>query len=645
MCKEVWILRRRWSASAVAAFCAIWAGTGPAIDAQQIIPLIQFTNIWRFEVSGADLGTAWREPAFDDSGWASGPGLLQSAESSTYPEPFGTTLPLAPGTMTCYFRTRFEWPEAGGTVKGQLLDVRNLVDDGCVIYLNGVEVGRIRVPLNQTYLTSAFSQPNEGQVEMLKVDGSMLRVGENVVAVEVHQAGATSADLVWGSQWTAELPTPLAIVRQPVGSTNLVGVATTLSVEVSGGPAFYQWSRDGLRLNGATNAALPLTGVATNSGEYLVAITNDLTSVTSSVARVVIAPNRRGPVPLRAVVSRTNWVDVVFNDNVLSSSVDVTNFSLTRLRNGASIPLERAFSSQQLLRIFLTQTTDWVYRDDYVITLSGVQDNQTNTMAPQTSVPVRWPMTNTVVGESQPWYYHSSALFDPGIYDQPWFQTNYVRTSKWGAGFGVFYWLPSPVDLCFGNRDTEIPIQPQPTLFRTTFVLPTNAGTVGTLSFRALYNDGVQFFLNGQKLFRYNIPDEPITAQTRALGSVGGSVCGNQSLVVSNLFPGTNWIAAAVVGHAGSDAEFCFGLNVDATYEVIPPLPQTPRPTLTLSPAGPGLLAAAWLGGGYALESSTNLASANAYPWGPWTEVPNMTNPYLFSPTNEPETYFRLRKK
>ncbi len=38
---------------------------------------------WRFEASGDDLGTAWRQPGFDDSAWASGQGLFQAGNVTT----------------------------------------------------------------------------------------------------------------------------------------------------------------------------------------------------------------------------------------------------------------------------------------------------------------------------------------------------------------------------------------------------------------------------------------------------------------------------------------------------------------------------------------------------------------------------------
>src|SRR5207247_2815664 len=42
----------------------------PAAEMVQRRSLIPFEALWRFEASGADLGTAWREPGFDDRTWA-----------------------------------------------------------------------------------------------------------------------------------------------------------------------------------------------------------------------------------------------------------------------------------------------------------------------------------------------------------------------------------------------------------------------------------------------------------------------------------------------------------------------------------------------------------------------------------------------
>ena len=637
----------RWDSLAWIICGLLGLGGFPTAVAQELIPILGFTNVWLYEVSGTNLGTDWRQADYDDSVWPLGPGLLQNAETTEYPAPFNTALSVAQGTITCYFRTRFVLPEAvnAAPLHAVKLFTTNLVDDGCVIYLNGAAAGRIRVPNSQTYLTTASAPPaSEGQLDVLELDASNLRMGENVVAVEVHQFSATGGDLVWGSHWVAQIASPLSIVREPVGVTNLVGTSASVSVEVSGGPAVYQWHKNGIKIAGAVNADLALPAVSTNSGDYFAIITNSLGAVTSTVARVWFAPDRTGPIPLRAIVSRSNLVDVVFNDFVLGPSVDVTKFSLTRVRNGASIPLASAFSSQSTVRIRLNPSEDWVYWDDYSITLTGIQDNEGNTMAPGSVMPVAWHTTN-VIGTLNPWRYHNSALFDPGVYDNQWYGTNYRTTSSWGAGAGVFYRFPMPVETCFGSLNTEVRFQPEPMLFRKTFVLPTNITTLGTLTINFVIDDGAVFYFNGEEILRYYVLPGPITAQTRSFAGVGLPACVTRSITVSNFFPGTNWLAAAVVGSPGSDSDVCFGMNMEVAYETLPSLPAQLPPTLTLSPAGPGLLAASWTGGGYALESAANLDSGTLYPWGPWTEVTNMANPYVFTSTNEPWRFLRLRKK
>ncbi|MCW5553314.1 MAG: lamin tail domain-containing protein [Verrucomicrobiae bacterium] len=44
---------------------------------------LMLDGTWRFDASGDDLGTAWRQPGFDDSAWASGQGLFQAGNVTT----------------------------------------------------------------------------------------------------------------------------------------------------------------------------------------------------------------------------------------------------------------------------------------------------------------------------------------------------------------------------------------------------------------------------------------------------------------------------------------------------------------------------------------------------------------------------------
>ncbi len=167
----------------------------------QASTLLVMTNTWRYNQAGTDLGTAWRELAYDDSSWPAGPALLY-VENAPLAAPKNT--PLTIGQMQYYFRARF--PYAGPTA-GARLRARTFVDDGAVVYLNGREILRLGFAPETTV---AFNLPSErlvGDATLegpFEIPGDALRAGDNVVAVEVHQVNATSSDVVWGMDLVVE---------------------------------------------------------------------------------------------------------------------------------------------------------------------------------------------------------------------------------------------------------------------------------------------------------------------------------------------------------------------------------------------------------------------------------------------------------
>ena len=153
----------------------------PRAAAQQFLPLLTWTNAWRYDQSGTDLGTAWRESAFDDSSWPAG--LPIFGVELGVPFPYAAagfnsmTTPLdliGPGqsaqTITYYFRTHFNFPWTNLT--GVVLTATAYADDGCVLYLNGSESGRARISPGQNWQTLTTTTATEGSgiriVHMIK---------------------------------------------------------------------------------------------------------------------------------------------------------------------------------------------------------------------------------------------------------------------------------------------------------------------------------------------------------------------------------------------------------------------------------------------------------------------------------------------
>ncbi|NLF32423.1 MAG: lamin tail domain-containing protein [Planctomycetes bacterium] len=154
----------------------------------------------------ADLaGTAWTDPAYDDAGWPTGRGLLY-VEGSTLPAPKNT--PLTIGRMTYYFRTHFTL--TGDPAQVASLDLSTIVDDGAVVYLNGVEVYRYNMPDGPIdYLTTSESTVNNaGVLGPLAIPAGALEAGDNVLAVEVHQRDSGSSDVVMGLALDAVVEIP-----------------------------------------------------------------------------------------------------------------------------------------------------------------------------------------------------------------------------------------------------------------------------------------------------------------------------------------------------------------------------------------------------------------------------------------------------
>jgi hypothetical protein len=625
--------------------------------AQNVTPLIQFTNVWKFDQSGGELGTAWRTNDYNDSAWSSGPGLLGAEPDTpafyTIHAPISTPLAVSSTVTTFYFRTTFEFT---GSITGLSLMASNLVDDGCVIYLNGLRVGGVRAPATYNANTFFPGPTMEGQLDVVALTSlNALRPGSNLLAVEVHQAGSPNSDIMWGMKLLAIQQTPLTITNQPQSQTVTAGDAVTLSVGVSGSPAFYRWQKDGVTQPSTSNTLKIASAQVANAGNYRVMITNSISAVTSSVATLTVIADLTGPRIIAAIGANStgggtfapNTINVIFSEALSSASAQNTNnYTVTLLGATNLIPVLRAIYSQALGTLLTVDEADpdWLYGGDYLLTVNGVKDTSGNVIAPASQIAVSWPVTTNVSLADNIWSFHTSAIFEPDIYDQPWQSSNYVEGSWWGQGQGLFYGGPILLTPCVGAFRTPTGFQPEPSLFRTTFLWPTNWPTSIQLHVTTIFNDGLALYLNGTEVFRTNTMPGPISALTRS-PSIATFCSTNLVITVTNLLRGTNWLAAAVAQSSTLDGDSIFGLeNIRATAAFGRSLPESPPPTLNIQQLGANSVRLSWTGGGYTLESATNLSlGAASYPSGPWREATNMSNPYT-NLLNEPQRFFRLNK-
>ena len=164
---------------------------------------------WKYLDNGSNQGTAWYAVGFNDASWASGPAQLGYGDGDE-----ATTVGYGSDPdnkyITTYFRKTFTVTNPA-QFNGLTLDL--LRDDGAVIYVNGQEVVRSNMPTDAVNYQTLASVGIGGEDETTHfysytLTPNVLVSGTNTIAVEIHQAVATSSDISFDLRLTATNSTP-----------------------------------------------------------------------------------------------------------------------------------------------------------------------------------------------------------------------------------------------------------------------------------------------------------------------------------------------------------------------------------------------------------------------------------------------------
>jgi hypothetical protein len=177
--------------------------------------LVASNSRWRYLDTGGDAGPAWRQLAYEDSGWSNGVAQLGfgDQDENTPIRQVGTN---RQNTLTFYFRQQFEVEDPGIYTNLALWLLR---DDGGVVYLNGAEGYRSPTlpppPAVITFQTlanqlSVNDAPPDNSVDQANLSPTFLVAGTNVVAVEIHQHRTDSSDVSFDFALTGEPAPPPA---------------------------------------------------------------------------------------------------------------------------------------------------------------------------------------------------------------------------------------------------------------------------------------------------------------------------------------------------------------------------------------------------------------------------------------------------
>jgi len=160
--------------------------------------LITEDSVWKFwDKRDAPAGN-WSTVDFDDKAWGAGKGKIGYGDDDVVTKiSFGDNKDKKP--LAAYFRHAFELAknEIPADAKDKKIKIELSVDDGAIAYLNGAEVGRIRMPNGKvdSKTKAAANAAKESDFDTLEIDAALFRAGINVLAVAVHQFKPTSSDL------------------------------------------------------------------------------------------------------------------------------------------------------------------------------------------------------------------------------------------------------------------------------------------------------------------------------------------------------------------------------------------------------------------------------------------------------------------
>lgn len=212
--------------------------TGASVDT-----LFPFEDLgWHYLDTGAQLSnsnvvaghesfdsTDWKHPDFADDTWEAGPAMLGGDSTSDInEESLATIVDIGPSGNrhpTIYFRKHFNVDEAGGYTT-LTADVKR--DDGAILYLNGHEIGRTNMPegtisaLDFAATVTAGAAENAINRIVYTLAPGLLRNGDNVLAVELHQSSRGSGDLGIDVQLTALRPAdpPVTVALNQTGTVS-----------------------------------------------------------------------------------------------------------------------------------------------------------------------------------------------------------------------------------------------------------------------------------------------------------------------------------------------------------------------------------------------------------------------------------------
>jgi CotH kinase protein/Lamin Tail Domain len=300
---------------------------------------------WNYLLGTAEASSptdAWRAIVFNDAAWTPRPSPVGYGQGIINPLPTSAV----GGYTTVYLRKAFTIGDA--STVGQL-ELNLSVDDGVVVWLNGMEIGRTNVPAGQlAFNAAALSAPSLYYTYSITLNasttpavGGVLQSGTNLLAIHLLNANTNSSDIYLDAALditAVDTAPPVVQGASPVqgGTVNdLTQVTVTFSEPVAGVNAAD------LLVNG-----VPATGLSGAGAVYTFSFpqpaggaVNLTWAVSHGIADLAIPAN-----PFDRTAPGNTWsytLDDIFPPTVVSASPQIgsTLISLSQITVSFSEPV------------------------------------------------------------------------------------------------------------------------------------------------------------------------------------------------------------------------------------------------------------------------------------------------------------------
>ncbi|WP_109472579.1 PKD domain-containing protein [Ornithinimicrobium cavernae] len=266
---------------------------------------------WEWYYGAAAPAVDWAAVDGDRSGWQVGGAPLGWGFAAVQTD-IDIDGPTSDRPRVAYFATDFEVSDPSKVVQ---LELDTVANDGVVVYVNGVEVGRHNMRDGTvSHLTYAASSRRVDAANadplVVQVPTDLLVAGTNVVAASTHLGYRSTPDVSF--ELDAELtvlqsgPVNQSPAAQFQGSVDglTISVDASGSSDPEGGLSSYEWDFG----DGATASGVTAGHTYAGSGVYTVTLTvADAAGLTDEASQVVTVSDGAEPVAATVVARDASW--------------------------------------------------------------------------------------------------------------------------------------------------------------------------------------------------------------------------------------------------------------------------------------------------------------------------------------------------